>query len=88
MPIYQYRCVASRREGCTEVKEIWWPTIPDKVPPTIEDACPACNDDMRLVIGQGVIHRFGGDYLTKKMLETGMIKDPKGRGVDLGYYGN
>jgi hypothetical protein len=43
---------------------------------------------MTLQVGGGVITRFGADYLTKKMLESGQVKDPHGKGVDLGIYGN
>jgi predicted nucleic acid-binding Zn ribbon protein len=83
MPIYEYVC-----PDCGSRREVFMRTVPEVVAKLLATECVGCHGPMKLSVGRGVITRYGADYLTKKMLEAGQVKDPHGKGVDLGIYGN
>lgn len=87
MPTYLYVCQndKGRDPPCRWEREIWWHTIPDRVPQVIYASCLQCNGSMRLVVGKGVITRFGLQWVKNKALDEGRIKrSPEG---DLGLMG-
>lgn len=91
MPQYVYRCLndKGRDPPCEEERTAFLMTIPKDGPPQLlPDACPFCHGTMRLVVGRGVIARFGDIWIGNKMVDEGMAIDGRKRAEgNLGLYG-
>lgn len=81
MPIYVYKCTS-----CEERREIFMPRIPEEVPqrgPT--SGCAFCHGGhLELVVGEGVIARFGVQWMQKNMIDRGQVQLPGREPGDLG----
>ena len=81
MPIYVYKC-----PECEFEREIFRRAVGFKVMPSLpaDMGCPEHEKEMPLVVGRGVIARFGVQWMQKNMIDRGQVRLPGREPGDLG----
>lgn len=78
MPIYVYKCTS-----CGEKREIFMVRVPKEVPQRGPiSGCPSCHGGhLKLVVGEGVIARYGRQWVTRNLFDDGTLEQDARRSV-------
>jgi predicted nucleic acid-binding Zn ribbon protein len=83
MPIYVYKCKSCGFEREILRRTVGKPVI-QELPEKWGYGCPEGHGPLHLVVGRGVIARFGVQWMQKNMIDRGQVRLPGREPGDLG----